>query len=159
MIRALAATDEEAASRLLDAEVAGRLQVRLGELHDVLALPGFVAEVGGGLVGVATYAVEGERAEVAVLAVSSTHRHRGIGSALVETVASVVTEAGAGDLWLVTTNDNLDALRLYQRRGFRLSELRPGAVDLSRRLKPTIPVVGQHGIPLRDELVLVRPLP
>ena len=159
MIRALAATDEEAASRLLDAEVAGRLQVRLGELHDVLALPGFVAEVGGGLVGVATYAVEGERAELAVLAVSSTHRHRGIGSALVEAVASVVTEAGAGDLWLVTTNDNLDALRLYQRRGFRLSELRPGAVDLSRRLKPTIPVVGQYGIPLRDELVLVRPLP
>lgn len=159
VIRPLAATDEEPASRLLDAEVAGRRQVRLGEIHDVLALPGVVAEVGAALVGVATYAVEGERAELAVLAVSSGHRRQGIGGALVESVVSAVTEAGAGELWLVTTNDNLDALRLYQRRGFRLSELRPGAVDVSRTLKPSIPLVGRHGIPLRDELVLVRSLP
>jgi ribosomal protein S18 acetylase RimI-like enzyme len=158
VIREMAATDEEAASRLLDAEVAGRLQVRLGEVHDVLALPGVVAEVGAALVGVATYAVTGERAELAVLAVSSDHRRRGIGGALVESVVSAATEAGAGELWLVTTNDNLDALRLYQRRGFRLSELRPGAVDVSRTLKPSIPQVGRYGVPLRDELVLVRSL-
>jgi hypothetical protein len=38
---------------------------------------------------------------------------------------------------LATTNDNLEALRFYQRRGFVLSALRPGAVDDSRRrLKP-----------------------
>ena len=159
MIRPLAATDEEAASRLLDAEVAGRRQIRLGEVHDVLALPGVVAEVAGGLVGVATYAVAGERAELAALAVSSAHRRRGIGGALIEAVVSAVTDAGASELWLVTTNDNLDALGLYQRRGFRLSELRPGAVDVSRRVKPSIPVVGSYGIPLRDELVLVRSLP
>jgi hypothetical protein len=58
-------------------------------------------------------------------------------------------------LWLVTTNDNVDALRFYQRRGFRLAELRPEAVTLSRRaLKPEIPMVGAHGIELRDELEL-----
>src|SRR5918998_1019288 len=152
VIRPLAETDEEAASRLLDAEVAGRRQIRLGEVHDVLALPGVVAEVDGGLVGVATYAVDGERAELAVLAVSSAHRLRGIGSAVIEAVVSAVIDAGANELWLITTNDNLDALGLYQRRGFRLSELRPGAVDVSRQLKPSIPVIGQHGIPLRDEL-------
>ena len=60
---------------------------------------------------------------------------------------------------LITTNDNLDALRFYQRRGFALTELRPGAVDESRRMKPQIPLVGAHGIPIRDELVLVRELP
>jgi ribosomal protein S18 acetylase RimI-like enzyme len=158
VIRPLAAADEEAASRLLDAEVAGRVQARLGEVHDVLALPGLVAEAGGGLIGVATYAVNGERAELAVLAVSSGHRRRGVGSALIEAVVSAAVEAGTTELWLVTTNDNLDALGLYQRRGFRLGELRPGAVDASRRVKPSIPVLGRHGIPLRDELVLVRSL-
>ena len=61
-------------------------------------------------------------------------------------------------MWLVTTNDNLDALRVYQRRGFRLAELRAGAVDAARALKPSIPVTGRYGIPLRDELILVRPL-
>lgn len=63
--------------------------------------------------------------------------------------------AGASRLWLVTTNDNVDALRFYQRHGFRLHALHPGAVDRSRAtLKPEIPPLGAHGIPLRDELVL-----
>ena len=57
---------------------------------------------------------------------------------------------------LTTTNDNVDALRFYQRHGFRLVELRPGAVDAARRLKPEIPATGAHGIPLRDELELER---
>lgn len=56
----------------------------------------------------------------------------------------------------MTTNDNLDALRLYQRHGFRLAALRPGAVDRSRHLKPDIPAIGAYGLPLRDELLLVR---
>jgi hypothetical protein len=56
---------------------------------------------------------------------------------------------------VVTTNDNLDALRFYQRRGFRLAVLRPGAVDRSREsLKPGIPETGAGGIRLRDELEL-----
>ena len=68
-------------------------------------------------------------------------------------------EAGCRRLWLVTTNDNVDALRFYQRRGFRLTELQAGAVDVSRAtLKPSIPEVGDHGIPIRDELVLERSL-
>jgi hypothetical protein len=66
--------------------------------------------------------------------------------------------SGARRVWLATTNDNLDALAFYQRRGFRLAELRPGAVDAARRLKPTIPAVGAHGIPMRDELELVLDL-
>jgi acetolactate synthase regulatory subunit len=56
----------------------------------------------------------------------------------------------------VTTNDNVDALRFYQRRGFRLDTLRAGAVDEARRgLKPLIPESGRYAIPLRDELELV----
>jgi pimeloyl-ACP methyl ester carboxylesterase len=64
-------------------------------------------------------------------------------------------------IWVVTTNDNTDALRFYQRVGFRLREARVGAVDEARRtLKPSIPRAGRHGIPLRDEieLVLLPPL-
>ena len=59
----------------------------------------------------------------------------------------------------MTTNDNLAALRFYQRAGFRLLELRPGAVDEARAvLKPSIPETGNDGIPLRDEIDLVREL-
>jgi ribosomal protein S18 acetylase RimI-like enzyme len=60
---------------------------------------------------------------------------------------------------LTTTNDNVDALRFYQRRGFRLCGLRIGQVQQSRELKPEIPLTGAYGIPLTDELELERPLP
>jgi ribosomal protein S18 acetylase RimI-like enzyme len=71
-------------------------------------------------------------------------------------VDALVRRVGSGGrIWLVTTNDNVDALRFYQRRGFRLRALRPGAVDEARRLlKPRIPATGIYGIELRDELEL-----
>jgi ribosomal protein S18 acetylase RimI-like enzyme len=129
----------------------GRFQARRGELIDVLALPGFVAELDGRPVGIATYRREYGDCELAVLA--ATERHRGIGTALVD--ALVEAAAGCDRIWLVTTNDNLEALRFYQKRGFVLSHLRPGAVDdARRRLKPQISAVGYFGIPLRDELEL-----
>jgi ribosomal protein S18 acetylase RimI-like enzyme len=65
--------------------------------------------------------------------------------------------AGAGVRPRVTTNDNVDALRFYQRRGFRLAALRAGAVEDARaRLKPEIPWTGADGIELRDELELEK---
>jgi ribosomal protein S18 acetylase RimI-like enzyme len=84
---------------------------------------------------------------------------RGVGSALLQLVDQVATEQGCRRLWLITTNDNVDALRFYQRRGFRLAALHRGAVDDCRaRLKPEIPTVGDYGIPLRDELELDKQL-
>jgi ribosomal protein S18 acetylase RimI-like enzyme len=160
-IRDLVPEHAAAAEQLLDAELGGRVQVRLGEVVDVLALPGFGAWLDDHLVGVATYDPDpdGGRAELAAIAVLRNRRLGGIGGALIEAVADAVTAAGGAELWLVTTNDNVDALRLYQRRGFRLSRLEPGGVERARELKPAIPLIGSYGIPMRDELVLVRPLP
>jgi ribosomal protein S18 acetylase RimI-like enzyme len=158
-IRMLEPTDLQAAIDLLDRELGGRQQARLGTLHDVLALPGVGAWDAHRLVGVATYAVQGEGAELAAIAVSSGHRLRGIGTQLIDAVVTAARSAGAHNVWLVTTNDNVDALRLYQRRGFRLSELHAGGVDRARALKPAIPREGSYGIPIRDELVLTLTVP
>ncbi len=160
ILRPLAPTDTPAAEALIDTALGGRRQARLGEVVDVLALPGVGAWQHDELVGVATWSPPGPdgRAELAALAVAADHRGTGIGAALVEAVADAARQAGATNQWLVTTNDNLDALRLYQRHGYELANLRPGAVAVSRRLKPTIPAVGAYGIPRRDELVLERPL-
>jgi ribosomal protein S18 acetylase RimI-like enzyme len=158
-IRELTPTDEAKVERVLDAELGGRDQARLGEVTDVLALPGFCASLGARIIGVGTYALQAGRAELAAIAVSREHRLVGIGSALIEAVAAAVAAQGARELWLVTTNDNVDALRLYQRRGFHLARLHPGAMERARALKPTIPPSGPYGIPKRDELILVRPLP
>jgi ribosomal protein S18 acetylase RimI-like enzyme len=130
---------------------------RRGELVDVLDHPAVVAWSGARVAGVATYVLEGERCEL--LTLHAATRRQGVGTALVEVVVETARSAGCRTLWLVTTNDNVDALRFYQRRGFRLAALRAGAVDASReRLKPEIPELGDHGIPLRDELELERDL-
>lgn len=132
-------------------EFGGPLQARRGELLDVLALPGFVAERDSRPIGLATYRLENDECELAFIA--SLERHMGVGTALLDALLQAV--AGCERIWLVTTNDNLEALRFYQRRGFVLSALRPGAVDEAReQLKPQISTVGEFGIPLRDELEL-----
>jgi len=73
---------------------------------------------------------------------------------MLEAVAAVAREEGCRRVWLITTNDNLRALRFYQRRGFHLVAMHPNALARSRELKPSIPEIGLDGIPLRDELEL-----
>ena len=126
---------------------------RHGELLDSLDHPALVAWSGDELVGVATYVVRGVECEL--LTLHARAQFEGTGSALVAAVREVARQYGCTRLWVVTTNDNVDALRFYQRRGFRLAHLRAGAVDKSREtLKPEIPRTGAHDIPLRDELEL-----
>jgi ribosomal protein S18 acetylase RimI-like enzyme len=120
---------------------------------DVLDADALVAERDGVPVGVLAFRPDGDRVELA--AVVASEPGQGIGSALVAAFLVAARERGHRSAWVVTTNDNLDALRLYQRRGFRLAELRPGAVDEARRrLKPSIGRIADNGIPIRDELEL-----
>jgi GNAT superfamily N-acetyltransferase len=97
-----------------------------------------------------------DRPVAELVAINAFERGGGIGSALIEAI--VARLEGFHSLRLATTNDNLDALRFYQRRDFRLVALRPGAVDGARRLKPSIPEIGDYGIPVRDELDLMLSL-
>jgi ribosomal protein S18 acetylase RimI-like enzyme len=121
--------------------------------EDASALGGLVAERDGRAAGYALLRLEGDAGEVVVL--HSLERAAGVGTALLERARAEAARAGCARLWLVTTNDNLRALRIYQRFGLRLAALRPGAVDDSRRrLKPEIAEVGEEGIPIRDELEL-----
>jgi hypothetical protein len=55
---------------------------------------------------------------------------------------------------LITTNDNTAALRFWQKRGFKLLRVHRNAVEKSRKLKPEIPLTGNDGIPIRDEIEL-----
>lgn len=126
---------------------------RRGVLLDPLDHPAVLAWSGRELTGVATYVVDGDACEL--LTLHAATRLMGIGSALLTAVKGIARDAGCRRLWVVTTNDNVEALRFYQRRGFRLVLIRPGAVDRSREmLKSDIPRSGAYDIPLRDELEL-----
>ncbi len=131
--------------------------VSRGRVHRPAELPGFVALRDQEPVGLLTYRREAPRWEVVSL--EALHHGRGIGSLLLRALEAEARVEGAAGLWLITTNDNLRALRFYQRRGYRLRALHVGALDESRRLKPGIPALGEHGIPLRDEIELWRDFP
>lgn len=122
-----------------------------GVAHDLTALPALVAEHDGQLAGMLTYHVADSGFEV--VSIEALRRGVGIGSMLLQAAVSEARRRDLPRLWLVTTNDNLDAIRFYQRRGLRLCAVRPGAVDLAREQKPEIPPVGGYGIEIRDELV------
>lgn len=118
---------------------------------------GFVAEELGQPVGLITYRIDPD-GDCEVVTIDSVNEHRGVGTLLIGAMMAEARRRGCRRMWLITTNDNLDALRFYQRRGFRLVEVRPDALTESRKLKPEISEVGEFGIPLRDELVLELPL-
>jgi ribosomal protein S18 acetylase RimI-like enzyme len=126
---------------------------RLGELIDPTQLPGFVALLDGERAGLASYAVRGDECEL--VTVRSLREGRGVGRALLDAVRNAATETGCRRLWLITTNDNLRALELYQRWGMEIVAFRRHAVtDARRRLKPSIPERGAHGIPIAHEFEL-----
>lgn len=128
---------------------------RAGELVDALQYPALIAVGSGRIMGALTYIPGGSTWEV--LTLHAEEPKRGIGSALMKALEGEARAGGCTRLFLTTTNDNLDALRFYQRRGFEFVEVRRGAVDESRKgLKPSIPRVGDNGIPLRDEILLER---
>jgi GNAT superfamily N-acetyltransferase len=129
---------------------AGHLQARRGELIDVLAGSGLVLERDGEPAGVVLWRADADgQTELAYL--WAFESGRGSGRAMVE---AMYVRVGS-PIWVVTTNDNIGALRFYQRLGFRMRALRPGAVDDARRdLKPSIPLEA-GGIASRDEIELV----
>jgi len=122
-----------------------------GEVIDASRLPALIAEPRRGL---ATYRRLCDDAELVTL--DAVPARIGTGTALLDALTTQLCAEGCERLWLTMTNGNLSALQFYLRRGFRLTAVRQGAVDAARKLKPTIPLFGEHGIPLHDELDLCR---
>lgn len=126
---------------------------RLGELVDLTRLPGFIAFSNGERAGLVTYAVRVDECEV--VTIRSLQEGQGIGRALLDAVRDAAVDSGCRRLWLITTNNNVRALRLYQRWGMDIVAFHRNAVsDARRRLKPSIPERDADGIPIAHELEL-----
>lgn len=151
-VRPATAADADAVRHQAVAAWGRPVVVGHGTAYDLTTLPALLAERDGRAVGMLAYQVVDSALEV--VSISATERAGGVGSALLAEAVRAGIGHGCRRLWLVTSNDNLDALRFYQRRGLRIVAVRPGGVDRARELKPDIPLVGAYGIPLHDELVL-----
>ena len=108
------------------------------------------------IVGLVTYRVKQQ--EVEIISLDCIYEGKGIGSALLNRVEEVARENQLQKITLITTNDNLHAIRFYQKRGYRVMEIRLDAVKKARLMKPTIPFFSDAQIPIQDEWLLEKPL-
>ena len=92
--------------------------------------------------------------ECEIVSLNSLAADRGIGTALIAEVKEKAAEGGCRRIWLITTNDNVAAMRFYQKRGFSFAAIYINALEETRRVKPELSLTGFDGIPLRDEIEL-----
>ncbi len=127
-----------------------------GSAHNANELPGIVAIHKKNRVGLLIYNLIGDECEIVSL--NSLKENIGIGTALLKEVERLSNLKGCKRLWVITTNDNIDALRFYQTRGFKIVAIHLDALEQSRKLKPEIPLLGANDIEIRDELELEKTL-
>lgn len=126
--------------------------VTRGEIYDASKLPGLVAYYQKKPVGLLTYNISNKACEIVTL--NSLIERKGIGNELISSVREIAVTHHCHRLWLITTNDNLQALGFYQKRGFYITAIHCNAIEASRKIKPQIPLYGNEGIPIRDEIEL-----
>lgn len=104
-----------------------------------------VDEVGAHLACVTWSVAEGEVVTLEAQVHGGGHGRTALRHALARLAAAGVREAK-----LITTNDNLGAIHVYLKEGWRLVHVHVDGMDAVRRIKPSVPLIGEHGIPLRD---------
>jgi ribosomal protein S18 acetylase RimI-like enzyme len=123
-----------------------------GMIYHPDTLDGFIAVDGEEWVGEITYAFSDCNCEIVSL--DSEREGQGIGTRLIDAVLEEARQQSCRRVFLITTNDNLNSLGFYQKRGFELVRINRGAINESRKIKPSIPIIGMNNIPLRDEIEL-----
>lgn len=125
--------------------------VSRGRLHHTAELPCLAAYSQGDPVGSLHYRLD-DAGDLEIVSLVAVKPRCGIGSALLEAVTGHARAAGCRRMWLVTTNDNTTAQRFYLSRGWSRVAVHAGAVRRARELKPEIPLVGENGLPIDDEI-------
>jgi ribosomal protein S18 acetylase RimI-like enzyme len=120
--------------------------------YDVLDCPAFLACDHEQVVGLAAYAIEADwdAAVLVMLNVLPDFQGRGAARTMLDAIWGEAARRDLDRVLVVTSNDDLPALALYQRYGFRITEVIPGRI--AGHHGGEIP--GFSGIPVRDEIRL-----
>ena len=155
-VRRATAADQQFIAETVIGSFASTQLVSRGRSVEATELDGFVVENDGRPIGCALWhEIDGD-AELVVLV--TTYRGAGAGTALLDAVVDYARDAKWKRLWLVTTNDNTDAIRLYQRAGWDWVGFHRDSVTEARAMKPELPDAGNHGIAVRHEIEFEYPL-
>ena len=123
-----------------------------GESIDLSMADGFYSYENEEINGLITYRIKDN--EMEILSLDSLLSNKGYGTELLNKAIHKARNIGCYRIMLITTNDNFNALRFYQKRGFDIVKLYRNAVDESRKLKPQIPLIGMDNITIKHEIEL-----
>ncbi len=149
-IRPVKRSDREWIKKFMTSEWGSSIIVTRGNVHDCNELPGYIAQYNERILGLILYRIENESCEI--ISLNTMKKGVGVGTDLINELKDHVRSTGCKRLWLITTNDNLEAQEFYRKRGFTLKSTYHDSIAISRKLKPEIPEFGCNGIPIRDEI-------
>jgi GNAT superfamily N-acetyltransferase len=121
-----------------------------GKVIDMTLVDGIAVYETNSIIGLITYEISNNECEI--LSLDSKQENQGIGTELINRVIEIARNHGCRKIKLITTNDNMNAIKFYQKRGFDMVRLYHDALKVSRKLKPSIPMIGEFGIPLMHEI-------
>lgn len=149
-IRPIDGCDHAWVTALLTEHWGGPGIVTRGRVHGADLLPGFKALLDGRAIGLLTYRLAADECEI--ISLNSLTEGIGVGTMLMTTVRELAVACNCLRIFLITTNDNTRAIKFYVKLGYRIAAVHAGAVAESRRLKPSIPLIGFNGVEIRDEV-------
>lgn len=149
-IRPLQDSDTDWAKALVSHHFGSEQVVSRGVIHNALSLDGLVAEADHARIGLLQYRLDHDGCEVVTLI--SVKPRQGIARNQLAKLEVVARARGCRKLWLVTTNNNISAIRAYRALGWREVAVHRGAVREARALKPELPEFNEKGTPIEDEI-------
>ncbi|KGX91631.1 N-acetyltransferase GCN5 [Pontibacillus halophilus JSM 076056 = DSM 19796] len=147
---------QEQLTAFLERQWGSSQMVVSGKVFNCEQIDAFVGIVDDVIVGLLTYELNGG---AEIVSLDSVHEGNGMGTALLQALEDHLVHKGIEVVRVVTTNDNVHAIRFYQKRGYRMTAVVTGGAEQSRLLKPTIPMIGNDGIRIRDEIVMEKHFP
>ena len=123
-----------------------------GKEIDMTSVDGFYSSDEEEIVGLITYLFDKKSNVIEITSLDSMRENQGIGTMLLNRVIEEARKLEYRKIVLITTNDNINAMRVYQKRGFDMVHLFHNALEISRKLKPEIPLIGENSIPLMHEI-------
>ena len=131
-------------------EWGGLIIVTKGNIINTNDLPGFVMVDNNHLAGAVLYQIKDNECEIVVI--FSFIESKGVGTKLIDSVIDVAKKEKCKRVWLITTNDNTQAIRYYQKRGFSLKAVHINAFEVTKKIKGELEgVLGIDNIPILHE--------
>jgi len=125
----------------------------MGKVYKLQDLDGFIALSNKDIVGVITYNIKNKKCQIITL--NSLIENKGIGSGLIEEVIKESKKNNCKILHLVTTNDNIKAIKFYQKKGFDIRKIYFNSIKKYRKIKQEIPEIGDYEIPIKHEIEFI----